>query len=220
MSARDDVLGSVRSALGRRPDVPAPAPADIPRGYRSTTGTAPGSAAAMDLLEDRLVDYRATVLRCSPAEVAGTVAAQLADAGSVAVPPGAPGGWLDALRAAGVAVLVDDPADPLTPAALDATGAVLTGCRVAVADTGTIVLDGGPDQGRRVLTLVPDRHVCVVRADQIVASVPEAVTVLSAHPQRPQTWISGPSATSDIELVRVEGVHGPRDLRVVLVEHP
>ena len=217
MTARDDVLRSVREALGRRAGDPAPAPADVPRAYRTTTGTAPGSPEAVDLLEDRLVDYRATVVRCAAADVAATVAAQLDDAGSVAVPAGVPADWVDALRQAGVTVRVDDPADPLTPATLDETGAVLTGCRVATADTGTIVLDGGLDQGRRVLTLVPDRHVCVVRADQVVSSVPEAVTVLAEHPQRPQTWISGPSATSDIELVRVEGVHGPRDLRVVLV---
>jgi L-lactate dehydrogenase complex protein LldG len=218
VSARDAVLRSVRDALGRRPGDPAPAPADVPRHYRTATGTAPGSAQAVELLADRLVDYRATVLRCAAADVAATVAAQLADAGSVAVPPGLPGEWVEALRRSGVVVVVDAPDDALTPATLDETGAVLTGCRVAIADTGTIVLDGGPDQGRRVLTLVPDRHVCVVRADQVVASVTEAVTVLTAHPERPQTWISGPSATSDIELVRVEGVHGPRDLRVVLVD--
>ena len=218
MTARDAVLDAVRSALGRRPGTPPPGRADIPRHYRTTTEIAPGSAAAVDLLEDRLVDYRATVVRCTAADVARVLAEQLADAGSVAVPPGVPADWLDAVGRTGVAVAVDDPASPLTAHALDVTGAVLTGCRVAVAGTGTIVLDGGPDQGRRVLTLVPDRHVCVVRADQVVASVPEAVTLLAEHPQRPQTWISGPSATSDIELVRVEGVHGPRDLRVVLVQ--
>ena len=217
MTARDDVLGAVRSALGRRPGTPPPVAAELSRTYRTTSEVAPGSTAAVELLEDRLVDYRATVLRCGPAELAATLAEQLADAGSVAVPPGLPGEWLDAVRTAGVTIAVDGPGSPLTPQELDVTGAVLTACRVAIADTGTIVLDAAPDQGRRVLTLVPDRHVCVVRTEQVVASVPEAVTLLAAHPERPQTWISGPSATSDIELVRVEGVHGPRDLRVVLV---
>jgi L-lactate dehydrogenase complex protein LldG len=134
--------------------------------------------------------------------------------GSVVVPPGLDAAWLGALGAE-VAVRRDDP--PLTHADLDGTGAVLTACRVAVAETGTIVLDAAPDQGRRALTLLPDRHVCVVRADQVVAGVPDAVALLGAHPERPLTWVSGPSATSDIELVRVEGVHGPRDLRVLLV---
>jgi L-lactate dehydrogenase complex protein LldG len=218
VTARDDVLAAVRSALGRSPGTPAPAPADVTRTYRTTTDVAPGSPAAVELLEDRLVDYRATVLRCRPGEVAATIAAQLADAGAVAVPPGVPAEWLDALRDAGITVVADGPEGLLTPRRLDATGAVLTACRVAIADTGTIVLDAAPDQGRRVLTLVPDRHVCVVRTDQVVASVPEAVTLLAEHPERPLTWISGPSATSDIELVRVEGVHGPRDLRVLLVD--
>jgi L-lactate dehydrogenase complex protein LldG len=218
MSARDDVLGAVRSALGRRPGAPAPAPAEVPRTYRTSTDVAPGSPAAVHRLEDRLVDYRATVVRCRPDQLPATLADQLADARSVVVPPGLPAEWLDGVRAAGAAVTQDEAGSPLSPQALDAVGAVLTGCRVAVADTGTIVLDGGPDQGRRVLTLVPDRHVCVVRTDQVVASVPEAVALLGAHPERPQTWISGPSATSDIELVRVEGVHGPRDLRVVIVD--
>jgi L-lactate dehydrogenase complex protein LldG len=114
----------------------------------------------------------------------------------------------------------DDPAAPLSHTELDRIGAVLTACRVAIALTGTIVLDGGPGQGRRVLSLIPDRHVCVVRAEQIVAGVPDAVALLAAHPERPLTWISGPSATSDIELIRVEGVHGPRDLRVIIVDVP
>lgn len=100
---------------------------------------------------------------------------------------------------------------------LDAAGAVLTAVRLAIAETGTIVLDGAPDQGRRALTLVPDRHVCVLWAEQVLVTVPEAVAVLAEHPTRPLTWIAGPSATSDIGFERVEGVHGPRTLDVVLV---
>ncbi|HWS58098.1 MAG TPA: lactate utilization protein C [Actinotalea sp.] len=213
MSAREAVLRRVRVALaasGTTSD-------DVPRTYRHEGSAASGSPDAVALLADRLVDYRATVVRCAPDAVAGVVADQLADAGSVVVPPGLPEGWAAALAATGVLVRVDDRDAPLTHAALDATGAVLTACRVAIAETGTIVLDAGPDQGRRALTLLPDRHVCVVRADQVVGSVPQAVALLAEHPERPLTWISGPSATSDIELVRVEGVHGPRDLRVVLV---
>jgi L-lactate dehydrogenase complex protein LldG len=107
----------------------------------------------------------------------------------------------------------DDP--PLTPTELDRVDGILTGCRLAIAETGTLVLDGGPDQGRRVLSLVPDYCLAVVRIDQVVAGVPQAVAALD--PTRPLTWVSGPSATSDIELDRVEGVHGPRNLVVLIV---
>ena len=125
---------------------------------------------------------------------------------------GIPAAWLTDLAA--VEIVGDDP--PLTHAQLDAIDGTLTGCAVAIAETGTIILDGGSGQGRRVLSLLPDVHVCVVGSDQIAGSVPEAVARLDAT--RPQTWISGPSATSDIELQRVEGVHGPRRLVVLIVE--
>lgn len=218
MSARETMLTRIRAALAATPSAPVVAADGVPRTYRHEGSVPSASAAAVDLLADRLLDYRATVLRCAPEDVARVVATQLADVGTVVVPAGVPATWATALTEAGVAVRIDEPGAPLTHADLDATGAVLTACRVVIAETGTIVLDAGPDQGRRALTLLPDRHVCVVRADQVVASVPQAVALLAEHPERPLTWISGPSATSDIELVRVEGVHGPRDLRVVLVE--
>lgn len=220
MSAREDVLAAVRAALGRGGPgsaVDGRVRVEVPRTYRTATGTSPGSPEALELLEHRLLDYRARVVVCRAEQVAATVAGELTGATVVAVPPGLSRAWVEAARGAGATVLTDEPDRPLTAGRLDAAHAVVTGCRVAVADTGTIVLDAGPDQGRRVLTLLPDRHVCVVRADQVVGSVPEAVRLLEDHPERPLTWISGPSATSDIELVRVEGVHGPRDLRVVLV---
>jgi L-lactate dehydrogenase complex protein LldG len=217
VTARDDVLAAVRGALGRATgQVGERRP--VTRSYRTTGDVRSGSAEALDLLQDRLEDYRATVVRCTPDGLVAAVTAQLAGADTVAVPPGVPDGWVAAVRDGGAQVHRDDPDAPLTADLLDGTAAVLTACRVATADTGTIVLDGSPDQGRRVLTLLPDRHVCVVRSDQVLGSVPEAVRLLAEHPTRPLTWISGPSATSDIELVRVEGVHGPRDLRVVLVE--
>jgi L-lactate dehydrogenase complex protein LldG len=125
------------------------------------------------------------------------------------VPPGLPAEWLPE----GVDVLRDDGLDADTLAAVDG---VVTGAAVAVAETGTIVLDASPDQGRRIITLLPDLHICVLKPAQVVASVPEAIAPLS--PGRPLTWISGPSATSDIELNRVEGVHGPRRLHVIIWE--
>jgi L-lactate dehydrogenase complex protein LldG len=182
----------------------------VTRTYRTGGEHEPGAPALLDLLQDRLVDYKAGVQRCTPAELPATLAAVLdrcAPSGTALVPPGLDEGWT-----AGRDVLRDN---GCTVAELDAVSGVVTACAVAVAETGTIVLDSSPDQGRRTLTLVPDLHVCVVRADQVVQTVPEALRRLDAR--RPQTWVSGPSATSDIELNRVEGVHGPRTLQVVLV---
>ena len=127
------------------------------------------------------------------------------------VPPGLSLDWLPP----SISALVDD---GLSQDEIAAADGVITGAAVAIAETGTIVLDGSPDQGRRIITLLPDLHICVLRPEQVVASVPEAVARLD--PRRPLTWISGPSATSDIELNRVEGVHGPRNLHVILLEVP
>jgi L-lactate dehydrogenase complex protein LldG len=204
VTAREEVLGRIRSALAGQPQPPEP-----PRGYREEGEHGPGSPALLELLTDRLVDYRAAVLPCPGPDVPATIAAALAERGlrRVVAPAGVPPGWLGAAE-----VLRDEP--PLSVEALDAAHAVVTGSAVAIAETGTIVLDGGADQGRRALSLVPDVHVVVVRAEQVVQTVPEALARLD--PLRPLTMISGPSATSDIELDRVEGVHGPRTLVVVL----
>ncbi|KAB1916388.1 LUD domain-containing protein [Micromonospora sp. AMSO31t] len=198
MSARDLVLGRLRAALGE----PRTAPAPVPRGYRST-----GSVAAdLDLLVHRLTDYRATVHRCADADVARTVD-ELLGGRQIVVPPELPRHWLPD----SVTPVLDD---NLTAARIATLDGVVTAAAVAVAETGTILLDGAPDQGRRIITLLPDVHVCVVRTEQVVATVPDALTRVDPH--RPLTWISGPSATSDIELNRVEGVHGPRNLHVII----
>jgi L-lactate dehydrogenase complex protein LldG len=202
VSARDDVLGRVRAALG-----PAPAVPEVPRAYRGA-GDVAGDVVA--LFCARVSEYQATVTRVAAADLAGTVS-DLCRGQRIAVPPGGP----DVLR--GVEVVIDDP--PLSPEALDQLDGVMTGCALAIAETGTIVLDGGQRSGRRALTLVPDRHICIVEAASIVAGVPDAVAALAgaAAEGRPITLVSGPSATSDIELDRVEGVHGPRTLDVVVV---
>lgn len=202
-TARDVVLARIRTALGGdSPDVA------VPRDYRGA-GARP-LADAVSLLVDRLADYGATVRRCRADQVPSAIGELLAARGArrIAVPDGLPVSW-----AAAVARPV---AGPATISALDAADGVLTSVTVAIAQTGTLVLDHGPGQGTRALTLVPDLHLAVVAADRIVATVPDAVAALD--PVRPQTWISGPSATSDIELNRVEGVHGPRTLLVVVVE--
>lgn len=204
--SRETILARIRAAS---PPSARPPLGAVERSYRGPVGVGDP-----DRFASRVADYRAEVTRCGPGEVADAVAAAL-DAGGarrVVAPAGLDPAWLPA----GPEILGDDP--PLTAAQLDAADATLTTCAVAVADTGTIILDHGPGQGRRALTLVPDLHVVVVPAEVIVAGVPDAVARLD--PARPHTWISGPSATSDIELDRVEGVHGPRTLHVVLCEAP
>ncbi|WP_329199969.1 MULTISPECIES: LutC/YkgG family protein [unclassified Streptomyces] len=225
MSGRDRVLGRIRRALGEpgaggagtgRAPVEAAAGEDgIPRDYLRVHGDRTPAESA-DLLAAHLREYRAKVHRTDEDGLAPLLARLLAARGArtVLVPPGLPPSWLDGAQA----VRVEDRADS-TPYALDAVDSVVTGCALAVAETGTIVLDGGPDQGRRRITLIPDHHICVVRVPgQLVDSVPQALERLD--PTRPLTWISGPSATSDIELDRVEGVHGPRTLEVVLIDAP
>ena len=200
MSARDEVLTRIRTAIGHTPVPP------ITRDYRLTDGRPSGDPALLDLLVDRLEDYKATVVRCAPSDVSEVVAAALGERRPVVVAPGVPAAW----RPDGAE------ADDGRPAvALADYAATLTGVSVAIAETGTLVLDGSPLSGRRALSLLPDCLVCVVEAAQVVGSVPEGLAVLD--PVAPLTMISGPSATSDIELQRVEGVHGPRTLIVVLV---
>jgi len=196
VSARDEILARLRAALA---DAPAAEP--VPRDYGRHLGGEPDGG-LVELLIDRLVDYKARVHR--------TVEEALTGVETLLVPGDVPPDWLTAYT--GKTIVDRD----LSIEELDRVDAVLTGCAVAIAQTGTIVLDAGATQGRRAITLVPDRHVVVVLAEQIVGRVPEALPRLA--PTRPQTWISGPSATSDIELNRVEGVHGPRTLDVVIVE--
>jgi L-lactate dehydrogenase complex protein LldG len=206
--AREAVLDRIRAALG---GAGATVPADVPRSYQTT---APDGTDIVALFAERVADYRATVHRVPADRLAETVASALTARGArrVVVPTGLPDGWLSGVDA--IERLADDP--PLPKADLDAADGVITGCAVAIAETGTIVLDAGAGQGRRALSLLPDYHLCIVPVDRIVGSVPEALARLD--PRRPLTWISGPSATSDIELERVEGVHGPRNLEVVIVE--
>ena len=198
--ARAAVLGRIRAALGPG----TPATVQVPRDYERQPLTGRGD---VDRFAETVADYRARVHRVGPDEVATTISA-LVGAGTAVVPADLPPDWVTDVH-----TVVDDP--PVGIDVLDNLDAVVTGCALGIAATGTIVLDAGAAQGRRALTLVPDHHICVIRADQIVDTVPQTFAALD--PSRPLTFISGPSATSDIELQRVEGVHGPRTLDVVIV---
>jgi L-lactate dehydrogenase complex protein LldG len=206
-TAKDVILSRIRAAVAA-----APAGVPVPRAY--VHRDARYRDAIMAELVDRLHDYKAQVQRVDernlPRAIAGICAHETIR--RLVVPADTPTSWLPA----DVTVLWDRPA--LTNEQLDQSDGVLTGCAFAIAQTGTLVLNGGAHQGRRALSLVPDRHLCVVREDQVVGVVPEGIGRLLAQPARPITFISGPSATSDIELSRVEGVHGPRALYVILVD--
>ena len=213
MSAREEILARIGAAHASAPPPDLPYAA-VERGYRTESDL--GHEELVERLVDRLLDYKAQVRRCSAADVPASVGTALPERGvrALVVPEGFPESWISQVGEE-VVVQVDGP-DRLGVPQLDALDGVLTTCAIAVAETGTLVLDGGPGQGRRVVSLIPDYHLCVVRADQVCADVPQAVRQLDLT--RPTTMISGPSATSDIELNRVEGVHGPRTLEVLLVD--
>ena len=215
MNAREEVLARIAAAHSAAPPPDLPYE-DIVREYRTTSDSS--AEALTELLIDRLVDYRALVRQCSGDDLAATIANALAhrSAHTVVVPSGLDSSWTAGFSGS---VLTDGLlADyQRTVSELDSVDGVITSCAVAIAETGTLILDGSPGQGRRILTLIPDYHLCVVFPDQIVADVPQALARLAAT--RPLTMISGPSATSDIELNRVEGVHGPRTLEVIIVRN-
>jgi L-lactate dehydrogenase complex protein LldG len=203
-NAKATVLGRIRAALAAAP----PAPVVVPRDYDREPLSGRGD---VERFAETVADYRAQVMRIEAASIGATVKSLVPAGGMVVVPTDLPAAWVD-----GVNAVKDDPAEPLSTAQLDEAVAVVTGCAVGIAATGTIVLDAGRAQGRRALTLIPDHHICVVFAEQIVNTVPQGFAAL--NPLQPLTFISGPSATSDIELERVEGVHGPRTLDVLVVE--
>ena len=216
--ARTIMLNRIRGALGTRAGGPSDAwDPDTETDPLATYLRTRSVSDTLDLLRERIEEFGAPVTVVSGGSEVGTAVASICarhEAPRIAVPAGVRADWTTGLPKA-------VSGDELTARELDGLDGVLTGCAVAIADTGTIVLDGGADQGPRRLTLVPDLHVCVVRASQVVTSVPEAIGVLRRRleaDRRPLTMISGPSATSDIEFDRVEGVHGPRRLEVLILE--
>jgi L-lactate dehydrogenase complex protein LldG len=211
MSSRETVLGRIRSALAADTTPPPP----IPRDYIRVGDHPPGSPPVLELMIDRLVDYKAHVREISPDQLADAIDTALADQRSVVLAPDLDPAIAAAAARSGRTLTTDGTPTVLNPAELDRIDAVVTTATVAIALSGTITLDGGPGQGRRAITLVPDFHLVVLHAEQIVHTVPEAIARLD--PVRPLTMIAGPSATSDIELERVEGVHGPRTLSVLIV---
>jgi L-lactate dehydrogenase complex protein LldG len=223
-AAREEILNRIRTATGGatptstvsagRTAIPAEvdaAYAALPRPYLRAHHD-PASTDIVALFAERAADYRAVVERVPAADLPAAVARALTGIATFMVPDGLPPEWLAGVLPDDDRIVRDDP--PLSARELDAVAGVVTGCAVAIAETGTIVLEHGPGQGRRALTLVPDFHLVVITADQVAADLPDALARLD--PARPQTLISGPSATSDIELIRVEGVHGPRNLHILI----
>lgn len=206
MTAREEILRRIEGIAPTRPAAEVAASyARIDRSYLRRHHDDDG---VLDLFAERVADYRATVLRVAESEVASAVAERLAARpGPYGLPSDLPAEWTAATDAS----LVRD----YSVASLDRVAGAVTGCAAAIAETGTIVLDHGAAQGPRALSLVPDYHLIVVLAEQVAPDVPEALERLD--PSRPLTFVSGPSATSDIELSRVEGVHGPRTLEVLVV---
>lgn len=215
MSARDEVLARVRLALADVPDAEQPGDVAVERAYTRTPALTPDEIVARFV--ERVADYGADVQRAAPGDEATTIAAALSLHGARRV--GIPADLPPALRPAGLELVEDTGLATRGSAGLEGLDGVLTTCSVAIAETGTICLAGGAGDGRRALTLVPDLHVCVVPVERVVGSVPEGIEALTgaARAGRPITLASGPSATSDIEMNRVAGVHGPRRLVVVLV---
>jgi L-lactate dehydrogenase complex protein LldG len=219
--SREEILGRIRAANVEAGAAVAGAAAvdaayaELPRSYLRAHHDARDHD-VVALFAERAADYRAVVERVPadgiPQAAARVLGGRPPGQGAFVVPPGLPPGWLAEAESAGLTVIGDDP--PLELAALDEAAGVITSCAIAIAETGTIVLDHGPGQGRRALTLVPDFHLVIVRGDQVAADLAGALARLD--PSLPLTLISGPSATSDIELVRVEGVHGPRNLHVLI----
>jgi L-lactate dehydrogenase complex protein LldG len=213
--ARAEVLRRIRAAKGGVASAEAVRAGwnGVERRYRREA--ARSREAILELLEDRLRDYDARVVRVGRADVASSAAAMLNErrVRRMVVPAGLAGEWLPA----GFEFVLDKLGDEgLSAVELNAVDGVMTGATLAIAETGTVVLQNVPGQGRRAVTLVPDYHLCVVRVEDVVETVPEAIERLQATAGLATTFVSGPSATADIEMTRIKGVHGPRFLDVIL----
>jgi L-lactate dehydrogenase complex protein LldG len=216
VSARDEVLRRIRTAIATPPAAETSIAAEwraLPRDYKRAASL--DREAILDMLEDRLRDYDATVVRAHPGSVASEIARMIAvrNIHRIVIPAGLPEA-LGELLPGGIEFTIDH---GLTPTELDRFEGVVTASTLAIAETGTIVLQNVPGQGRRAPTLIPDYHLCVVRAADVVETVPEAIDRLAPTATLATTFVSGPSATADIEMTRVKGVHGPRFLDVILV---
>jgi L-lactate dehydrogenase complex protein LldG len=210
-TARQEILNRIRNAIGRRDIDPQQDYEALCRDYVQASTL--GLNASLDLFVDRLHDYGADVYRCAEGRIADAVRDAMTKRGKseLLIPPELPPAWLPV----GYRFVPDK---QLEYREIDASQGVLTGCAAAIALTGTIVLRHSAGEGRRALTLIPDYHLCVVFANQVVETVPQGVREMEPFSTVPLTTISGPSATSDIEMTRIKGVHGPRTLDVILVE--